>query len=86
MSGNVSLIDGHIDGKQTNYDRIRNISIEEIAKYIDTHDDELGGKICYWYCEKTTGSKHKCPYNEKDRDLHCIDCIKEWLLSEVDTE
>lgn len=28
---NVSLVDGHIDGKQTNYDRIRNMSIEQLA-------------------------------------------------------
>ena len=34
MSGNVSLIDGHIDGKQTNYDRIRNMSVEEMAEFI----------------------------------------------------
>lgn len=33
---NVSLIDGHIDEpkKQTNYDRIRNMSVDELAKFI----------------------------------------------------
>lgn len=33
MSGSVSLINGHID-KPTNYDRIRNMSVEELARFI----------------------------------------------------
>ena len=70
----------------TNYDRIKAMSVEEMAKFIDTHNDDLGGKICFWYCEKTTGSKYKCPYNEEERDKRCIECVKQWLKSEVDTE
>ena len=33
MGENVSLIDGHIDNeiKQTNYERIRNMSVEEVV-------------------------------------------------------
>lgn len=36
MGENVSLIDGHIDNepKQTNYDRIKNMSIEELAEFL----------------------------------------------------
>lgn len=36
MGENVSLIDGHIDNeiKQTNYERIRNMSVEELAEFI----------------------------------------------------
>ena len=30
----VSLIDGHIDRIQTNYDRIRNMSVEELAEFM----------------------------------------------------
>ena len=70
--------------KQTNYDRIRNMSVEEMAKYIDTNDDKLGGEICCWYCEKTTGKKYRCPYGEEERDSKCIECIIEWLNSEVE--
>ena len=34
---NVSLIDGHIDEpKITNYDRIKNMSVEEMAEFIVT--------------------------------------------------
>lgn len=50
MSGNVSFIDGHIDEvKQTNYDRIKKMSVEEMADilrdiytqgYIDCLHDE----------------------------------------------
>ena len=32
----VSLIDGHIDGK-TNYDRIRNMSVKELAKFLNEY-------------------------------------------------
>ena len=69
--------------KERQIDRIRNMSVDEIAKFIDTHDIGVGEKICYWYCEKTTGNKYKCPYNEKERDTKCIECVKQWLLSEV---
>ena len=41
MSGGVSLVDGHIDEKQTNYDRIRNMSVEKMARFL-TH----GGFDC----------------------------------------
>ena len=36
MGENVSLIDGHIDNeiKQTNYERIRNMSVEEMADWL----------------------------------------------------
>lgn len=31
---NVSLINGHIDEPKTNYDRIRNMSVEELAEFL----------------------------------------------------
>ena len=37
----VSLIDGHIDGK-TNYDRIRNMSVEKMAKTLYAISNCLG--------------------------------------------
>ena len=79
----VSLINGHIDEpKRTNYNRIRNMSVEELAKFIDEYG-LFSADICYSHCEKTTGNKYKCPYDEKNRDEHCIDCVIEWLNSEV---
>ena len=75
---------GNVIQSTTNYDRIRNMSVEEMAKYIDDYDDRLGGEICCWYCEKTTGKKYRCPYGEEERDSKCIECIIEWLNSEVE--
>lgn len=31
---NVSMVDGHIDRPMTNYERIKNMSVEEMAKFI----------------------------------------------------
>lgn len=47
MAG-VSFVDGHIDGKQTNYDRIRNMSIEEMAYCNDICPIEYG--VIHKYC------------------------------------
>lgn len=68
----------------TNYERIKNKSIEEIAKYIDESCDNLGGEICKSTCERMTGSKYKCPYGAGNE--RCVECIVEWLNSEVDTK
>ena len=68
---NVSLVDGHIDG-MTNYDRIRNMSIEEMAEFM---------QYCGWdyppYCSYL--KMQSCDHN-------CIKCAKQYLESEVDTE
>ena len=45
----VSLINGHIDEpKQTNYDRIRNMSVEELARFLA----EQVMRQEYWHLEK----------------------------------
>lgn len=64
---------------RTNYDRIKNASIEEVAEYIYLHDDELNDKICK--------SAHKvCPYGEGVTPEQCQECVKKWLLSEVEVK
>lgn len=70
---NVSLIDGHIDEKQTNYDRIRNMSVEELAEL-----------ICESNCQKfcTFTKNGKCNVFEGGRQI-CIMGIKQYLESEV---
>ena len=58
--------------KQTNYDRIRNMSVEELAKLMNK---------CDW------DFPPYCDYNEaKTCDQNCLKCAKQWLESEVDTE
>jgi hypothetical protein len=68
---NVSLVDGHIDG-MTNYDRIRNMSVEELAKFIP---DWSYTKACKCDEEIYAGCNNEC-----------WKCVKEWLESGVDTE
>lgn len=34
MPGSVSLIDGHMDEVKTNYDNIREMSVEEMATFL----------------------------------------------------
>ena len=69
---NVSLINGHIDGKQTNYEHIRSMSVKELTEFLFYH--------------------HRCSkcafYKEFDVtcDGECLEGIKQYLESEVDTE
>lgn len=67
---NVSMIDGHIDEvKQTNYDRIKNMSVEEMAENL------MGGNTFCPYKVFTTIKF--CP------NSNCDECIKNWLKSEA---
>jgi hypothetical protein len=58
--------------KQRNYDRIRNMSVDELADFTQE---------CGWdfppYCDYQTAQE--CDHN-------CIKCAKQWLESEVDCE
>ena len=65
MSG-VSMVNGHID-KLTNYDRIRNMSVEEMAQLLNRCDCDYPP-----YCKNPFGCGH-----------FCTDCAKLWLESEV---
>lgn len=74
MAG-VSFVDGHIDGKQTNYDRIRNMSVEELAEFIcSIYDDN---DTPYLADKQIEG--YSIPDYDEDR-------IREWLESEVEGE
>ena len=104
MGGNVSMIDGHIDGadtcvvcgrdipegsqycimcgymqtpkKQRQVDRIRNMSVEEMAEFIEKDMLELDGGCIKAY--------HKCEYVITCGS--CVNspkCIKKWLEQEV---
>ena len=64
----------------TNYDRIRNMSVEELAEFIcGIYDYEYDSPV---YNEVESG-KHICGDFIPDFDE---DKIKQWLESEVDTE
>ena len=60
----------------SNYDVFKNMSVEELAEYIYSHDDELNDKVCK--------SMHdECPFGDDVEISNCKDCIKQWLLKEV---
>ena len=60
------------DKKLTNYDRIRNMSVEEIAEFMQK---------CGWdfppYCDYQKATRGIC-------DQNCLKCAKQYLESEVD--
>ena len=73
---NVSLINGHID-KTTNYDRIRSMSIDEMAEALEKTV----------HCKFQIACKICCNDNCKvENKRECISKIKQWLESEVETE
>lgn len=61
----------------TNYDNIRNMSIDEMAAAIDIIDCTGGilDKVC-----RMANPEQNC--NLKDKS--CIDCIRRWLESEAE--
>ena len=62
---------GEVIENITNYDRIRNMSVEELAKFIP---DWSYTKAC------------KCNEIYVDCNNECWKCVKEWLESEVQGE
>ena len=77
MGENVSLIDGHIDEiKQTNYERIKAMSVEEMAVCFSKFsqcDNCLAGD----FCDKI---------NNRDDEsvmMSCSQRFKQWLEQEV---
>ena len=55
----------------TNYDHIRNMSVEELAEFMNK---------CGWdfppYCDHEKAENCEC-------DQNCLKCAKEWLEAEV---
>lgn len=82
-SFNCEFTDGsgskYIDVPNTNYDRIRNMSIDEMAKHISASEVVMDD-ICI--------KQSNCPYMNENGDISddcdCTDCVKKWLESEVE--
>lgn len=77
--GYVSMIDGHIDEprKQTNYDRIRNMSIEQMAMFLAQHIDHY--RAPYEVKELYANAID----NKTGNGIIWIEAFKRWLESEV---
>lgn len=65
---------------KTHYDRIKNMSIEELAEFMYSAPD----KICFENCKKDTGNKFSCKFGEGVDTANCINCMKQYLESEAD--
>lgn len=67
----------------TNYERIKNMSVEEMAEAMNkSADDGLYNLGCQKYCAYTTNGRcNKVSGNGKGG---CIDGIKQWLETEVE--
>lgn len=63
---------------KTNYDRIRNMSVEELAELLNVaNDGDLIVDICASYCDEWSEKSVKCSGN-------CQKAILKWLESEVE--
>lgn len=67
---------------QTNFDRVKKMSVEELAEFIYDAAD----KICFENCTKDTGNKYQCRFTEDISPRNCVECMKQYLESEVDTK
>ena len=65
--------------KKTNYDRIRNMGVEELAEFMYSAPD----KICFENCTRDTGNKYSCKFGEGVDVSNCLKCMKQYLESEV---
>lgn len=69
----------------TNYERIKNMTLDEMAEYFKEHFDEYGEHFGCFSCINYNTHHYpddcgNCEY------LNCGGDIKQWLLSEVDNE
>lgn len=65
--------------RQTNYDRIKNMTIEELADFMYSASDE----ICFANCTRDTGNKFSCKLGDDCSPENCKRCMKEYLESEA---
>lgn len=65
---------------KTNYDRIRNMSVEEMAKALNKRS--IGNVDCEKFCAYTKDGR--CNKFKNDGKGSCVDGIKLWLESEVE--
>ncbi len=66
----------------TKYEQVLNMSVEELANFIYDAAD----KICFENCTKDTGNKYSCRFGENVPPERCIECMKQYLKSEVQGE
>lgn len=73
-----------VKGKQTNYDRIRNMSVDELARFIQCISGDVERYVPF--CQNKKVCSDRLDNNEYIPEIECFNCMKYWLESEVDTE
>lgn len=63
----------------TNFERIKAMSVEEMAEFMCSANDT----ICFDNCNRDTGNKYSCKFGDSCTPENCIKCMKEYLESEV---
>lgn len=63
----------------TNLERIKNMSVEEMAEFIYSAND----KICFENCKQDTGNKYDCKFGDDLKPENCIKCMRAYLESEA---
>ena len=81
--GAIGCADDFIPKTQSNADRIRSMSDEELAKALVEIDEDY---ICHVFCKNICKLRENdCPVAVKNEDcpISTEDCISGWLKSEV---
>jgi hypothetical protein len=71
----------------TNYEKIKNMSIEEMVKFFTDSDDAKECLICKMcmYCAKTKYKDGRFQFVQCcDEEIECEKGIKEWLQADYD--
>ena len=66
----------------TNLERIKAMTVEELAEFIYSANDN----ICFENCNRDTGNKYSCKFGDDLKPENCINCMKIYLESEVEGE
>lgn len=64
-----------------NFEKIKQMGVNEFARVLHDAND----KVCFANCEKNTGNRFQCPHKNPTEE-NCIQCMVEWLESEVQGE
>lgn len=66
----------------TNIEKVKLMSVEEMAEFIYFAND----KICFDNCKRDTSNKYECKFGDDLKPENCINCMREYLESEVGGE
>ena len=63
----------------TEFDRVKNMDIEQLAEFMYQANDN----ICFENCIRNTGDKFSCKHGENVDVANCLNCMKKYLMQKV---